>query len=94
VEEVEPIPSRWLEFLGVSKHQHFTPSTLREAYAEAGFRDVEAFAYGQTYDVAAEAGMLEGITAEQRSALAVAEAGLLLKQRAGGGPWLFLLARK
>jgi ubiquinone/menaquinone biosynthesis C-methylase UbiE len=91
--EEEPIPKQCLRFTGVSRHQHFTLRSLRRAYRKAGFRDVEAFAYGQTYDIAAEAGLLDNLGAAAEK-LARAEARLIMKHRTGSGPWLFLLARK
>ena len=93
VAEERPIPRRCLKYLEVSKHQHFTPHGLRRAYMKARFHDVEAFPYGQTYDVASKAGLLETLR-DVRADLAKAEAELALEQRTGSGPWLFLIARK
>jgi len=93
VAEERRIPRRCLKYLEVSKHQHFTPHGLRRAYMKAGFRELGAFSYGQTYDIASKAGLLENLK-DARPALAKAEAELALQQRTGSGPWLFLIARK
>ncbi len=59
----------------------------------AGFHHTEVFAYGQTYDIAAKARLLDQVAAF-RSALAAAEAEVALTLRLGSGPWLFLIAKK
>jgi len=93
VVEQEMIPKQWLRFQGVSKHQHYTPRSLKREYAKAGFRSVETFAYGQTYDIVDKSGELTKLSRFQ-SQLAKAEAEVCLKLSTGSGPWLFLIARK
>ncbi len=94
VVEEEPISQRWLRYRGLNRYQFYTARSLKRLYSKAGFHHVEVYAYGQTYDIVSKAGLLEGMTDGQRAALATAEANLVLKQRTGSGPWLFLLARK
>lgn len=91
--EQEMIPKGWLRFRGVSRHQNYTPRSLKREYAKAGFRSVETFPYGQTYDIAHKSGKLRALSQFQRQ-LAKAEAEVCLKLRTGSGPWLFLVARK
>ncbi len=93
VREESPIPRRWLMFRGVSKHQNYTPRSLKRRYQKAGFRNVQVFAYGQTYDIASKAGLLETV-GHSKAALAKAEAELAFKLCMGSGPWLFLVGRK
>lgn len=91
--EEKPIPRRWIKFRHLRKYQFYTPRSLKRKYEKAGFRDVEAFAYGQTYDIVTKAGLLETVRPSMAK-LARAEAELILKTRQGSGPWLFLVARK
>ena len=91
--EEEPIPQRWLKFRGVSRHQNYTPRTLKRKVEKAGFRDVEVFAYGQTYDIVSKAALLETV-GRSKAELAEAEAEIAFQLRMGGGPWLFLVARR
>lgn len=93
VKEEGPIAKKWLKFRGVSRYKHYCPKELRRLYIRAGFRQTEVFAYGQTYDVAAKAGLLQQINPFQ-SQLAKAEAELASALRLGSGPWLYLVARK
>ena len=93
VAEHKPIPQEWLEFEGVSKNLYYTPRSLKRSYKKTGFREVEVFAYGQTYDIVSKAGVLETVGRSKKK-LAKAEAELILQQRVGSGPWLFLSARK
>lgn len=93
VREVAPLPRAWLKSRGISRHKHYRAQDLRRLYSANGFSQVEVFAYGQTYDTAAEAGLLQDMLPFQ-SQLAIAEARLALKLRSGSGPWLFCMARK
>jgi ubiquinone/menaquinone biosynthesis C-methylase UbiE len=93
VEEVVPIPQKWLEFRGVKRHKHYRPRGLRRLYVQTGFRHVEGFAYGQTYDIAVKAGLAEELGPLQ-ARLARAEADLAFTLRLGSGPWLHLIAEK
>ena len=92
-QEGTPIPIRWLKFKGVSRHKHYRPRGLKRLYRRAGFRHPEVFAYGQTYDIAVKAGLLQQIGAFQ-SQLANTEAELAYTLRLGSGPWLLLIAKK
>jgi SAM-dependent methyltransferase len=91
VKEKSPLPEKWLRFSGVSRYKHYRPDDLRRLYIKAGFCEVEVFAYGQTYDIAFKAGVLQRIEPFQ-TRLAVAEAELAHELRQGSGPWLFLVA--
>ncbi|MFQ6041523.1 MAG: class I SAM-dependent methyltransferase [Candidatus Poribacteria bacterium] len=91
--EEETIPQRWLKFRGVSRGQYYTPRALKKKYKSIGFRDVEVFAYGQTYDIVSKAGLLETV-GRWKAELAKAEAEMILQLRMGSGPWIFLVARK
>jgi len=93
VVEEKPIPRKWLKFRHIGKHQYHTPRSLKRKYEKAGFRDVEVFAYGETYDIVTKAGLLETV-GRFKAKLARAEAKLILKTRMGSGPWLLLIARK
>ena len=53
----------------------------------------EVFAFGQTNDIAAKAGVLEQLALFQ-SELATAEAEVAFTLHLGSGPWLFLVAEK
>jgi hypothetical protein len=66
---------------------------LDRLYSGAGFRHVEGFACGQTYDLVNRAGLLETLASFQ-SKLALAEAELAFSLRLGSGPWLFAIADK
>ena len=93
-QENSPIPEDWLKVRGVGRTRHYGRRDLERLYKRAGFRHAEAFAYGQTYDIAVkQAGLLKQIGAFQ-SALAAAEAKLAFTLRLGSGPWLFLVAEK
>jgi ubiquinone/menaquinone biosynthesis C-methylase UbiE len=92
-QENAPIPKEWLRFVGVSRHKHYRPRDLERLYKRAEFRRAEAIAYGQTYDLAQKAGLLEQID-PFRSALAAAEAEVAFTLRLGSGPWLFMIADK
>ena len=93
VKEDTPIPKEWLKFCGVSQYKHYGAQDLARLYKRAGFHHPEVFAYGQTYDIAAKAGLLERVAAFQ-SELAAAEAEVAFTLRLGSGPWLFLVAEK
>jgi len=93
VREYTPIPEEWLKFCSVSQHKHYRAQDLARLYKRAGFHLPEVFAYGQTYDIAAKAGVLEQVAAFQ-SELATAEAEVAFTLRLGSGPWLFLVAKK
>ena len=91
--EESPIPQRYLKFRGVSSGQYYTPHALKRKYEKIGFRDVEVFAYGQTYDIVSKAGLLETV-GQWKAELAKAEAEMIFHLRMGSGPWLFLVARR
>jgi ubiquinone/menaquinone biosynthesis C-methylase UbiE len=91
--EDTPIPEEWLKPCGTSQTRHYSPRDLQQLYEGAGFRDVEVWGYGQTYDLVNKAGLLEQL-APFRSQLAAAEAELALTLCQGCGPWLFLVAAK
>jgi ubiquinone/menaquinone biosynthesis C-methylase UbiE len=91
--EHAPIPEAWLKPCGESRYKHYGIGDLERLYSEAGFHHVEAFSYGQTYDLVNKAGLLEQL-APFRSQLAEAEANLAFTLRMGCGPWLFLVAGK
>jgi SAM-dependent methyltransferase len=93
VTEEEPIPRQWLKFLHIGRNQYQTPRSLKRKYKKAAFRDVQAFAYGQTREIACKAGLYEKVE-RFKTKLAKAEAELILKTRQGSGPSLFLTARK
>jgi SAM-dependent methyltransferase len=88
-----PIPEAWLKPCGASQYRHYGPRDLVQLYEGAGFRHVEVLAYGQTYDLVNQAGLLAQL-APFRSQLAAAEAELAYTLRMGCGPWLFLVAQK
>jgi len=93
VREVAPIPEEWLKFCSVSQYKHYRAQDLARLYKSAGFHHPEVFAYGQTYDIAAKAGLLEQVAVFQ-SELAAAEAEVAFTLRLGSGPWLFLVTVK
>ena len=93
VRENSPIPKEWLKFHNVSRYKHYRPRDLARLYKRAGFHHPEVFSYGQTYDIAAKAGILEQVALFQ-SKLAAAEAEIAFTLRMGSGPWLFLVAEK
>jgi len=93
VEEHTPVPQAWLKATGKSQFRHYCLDDLKRLYSEAGFRSVEAFAYGQTYDLVNRAGLLEQMAPFQ-SQLACTEAELALTLRLGSGPWLFVVSEK
>lgn len=93
VRENAPIPEAWLKPCGTSQTRHYGPRDLQQLYESAGFRDVEVWGYGQTYDLVNKAGLLAQL-APFRSQLAAAEAELAHTLRQGCGPWLFLVAEK
>ena len=93
VRELRPIPGEWLKPCGQSQYKHYRAGDLARLYESAGFHQVEVFAYGQTYDIAAKAGLLERVAGYQ-SELAAAEAEVAFTLRLGSGPWLFLTAEK
>ena len=93
VREYTPVPEEWLKFCGVSQYKHYRPQDLVQLYKNAGFNHPEVFAYGQTYDIVAKAGLLEQIVMF-RSKLATAEAEVAFTLHLGSGPWLFLIAEK
>jgi len=90
--EEEPIPEHWLKLQDTAKAQNYTPHALKRKYESIGFRDVEAFSYGQTYDIVCQAGLFEAMR-QWMSELAKAEAEMVFQLRMGSGPWIFLLAR-
>jgi ubiquinone/menaquinone biosynthesis C-methylase UbiE len=91
--EEKPIPRKWLKFRDISKNRYLTLRGLKRNYEKAGFKDVEVFPYGETYDIVTKAGLLETIRPHMAK-LAKAEAELILETRQGSGPWLFLIARR
>ena len=91
--ERAPIPNEWLKSCSVSQYKHYRAEDLVRLYEKAGFHHVEVFAYGQTYDIAAKAGLLDRVAPFQ-SELATAEAAVAFTLRLGSGPWLFLIAEK
>ncbi|MBN1453003.1 MAG: class I SAM-dependent methyltransferase [Anaerolineales bacterium] len=93
VREYTPIPEEWLKLCGVSQYKHYRAQDLTRLYKSAGFHHPEVFAYGQTYDIAAKAGLLDQVAVFQ-SELATAEAEVAFTLRLGSGPWLFLVAEK
>jgi len=93
VREYSPIPKEWLKFHSVSRYKHYRPRDLARLYKRAGFHHPEVFAYGQTYDIAAKAGLLNQVALFQ-SKLATAEAEIAFTLHLGSGPWLFLVAEK
>jgi len=90
--EDEPIPQNWLKLQGEGKVQNYTPHALKRKYEDIGFQDVEAFSYGQTYDIVCKAGLFETL-GQWIAELAKAEAEIIFQLRMGSGPWIFLLAR-
>jgi len=90
--EERPVPPRWLEFQGRNKYRNYTLRSLRRAFENGGFYNVEVFAYGQTYDIVSKAGLL-GAVEHSKPQLAKAEAEMAFKLRMGSGPWLFLVGR-
>lgn len=93
VRECTPISNEWLKFCSTSHYKHYRAQDLARLYKRAGFHPPEVFAYGQTYDIVAKAGLLEQVAAFQ-SELATAEAEVAFTLRLGSGPWLFLVAEK
>jgi SAM-dependent methyltransferase len=93
VREITPIPEEWLKFRSVSQYKHYRAQDIARLYKSVGFHHPEVFAYGQTYDIAAKAGVLEQVALFQ-SELATAEAEVAFTLRLGSGPWLFLVAEK
>ena len=93
VREYTPIPAEWLKSCSVSQYKHYRAQDLARLYKRAGFHQPKVFAYGQTYDIAAKAGLLEQVGAFA-SELATAEAEVAFTLRLGSGPWLFLVAEK
>ena len=93
VREVTPIPKEWLKFNSVSQYMHYRPRDLARLYKRAGFPHPEVFTYGQTYDIAAKAGLLKQVV-EFQSELAAAEAEVAFTLRLGSGSWLFQIAEK
>ncbi|MBN1936575.1 MAG: class I SAM-dependent methyltransferase [Anaerolineae bacterium] len=93
VQEHAPIPEAWLKPSGRSQFKHYCSGDLERLYSVGGFCSVEAFAYGQIYDLVNRAGLLEQIAPFQ-SQLACTEAELALTLRLGSGPWLFAVAEK
>ncbi len=93
VKEDTPVPVEWLKPCGARQCRHYRGQDLVQLYERAGFRHAEVFAYGQTYDIAAKAGLLDKLGVYQRE-LAIAEAGIAYTLRLGSGPWLFLTAEK
>jgi hypothetical protein len=90
--EEEPIPECWLKFQGVDRSQYYTPRALKKKYKDVGFRDIEVFAYGQTYDIVSKAGLFETVGRWQAE-LAKAEAEMIFQLRMGSGPWILFVAR-
>jgi hypothetical protein len=93
IAEFAPIPKRWLRFLGINKYHHYTERTLRRLYVKLGFKQVEVFAYGQTYDIVNNAKVGDAVK-PLSNCLAEAEAELSFRLSMGAGPWLFLVATK
>jgi ubiquinone/menaquinone biosynthesis C-methylase UbiE len=93
VREGTPITDEWCKFCGTSQTRHYGPRDLEQLYRSAGFRHVEVWSYGQTYDLVNKAGLLQQLV-PFRSQLAAAEAELAFALRMGCGPWLFLVAEK
>jgi ubiquinone/menaquinone biosynthesis C-methylase UbiE len=93
VRENIPLPEEWIRFLNVSQYKHYRAQDLRRLYKSVGFHHPKVFAYGQTYDIAAKAGVLEQVAVFQ-SELASAEAEVAFKLHLGSGPWLFMVAEK
>jgi hypothetical protein len=93
VEEHAPVPEAWLKPTGRSQFKHYGFDDLKRLYVEGGFRHVELWAYGQTYDLVNRSGLLEQLAPFQ-SQLARTEAELALTLRLGSGPWLFSVAEK
>ncbi len=93
VEETGPLPRAWLEPTGVSRYKHYRPRDLQSLYRKAGFEKPEVIAYGQTYDIAEKAGLLQEMIPFQNR-LAEAEVELACGLRLGSGPWLLLVAGK
>lgn len=89
VEELQPVPRKWLKPRGTTRERYFTPASLARACRAAGFRAAEAVPYGQTYDIAHEAGGLKRVR-RLRARLARAEAEIVLRLRVGSGPWLLV----
>jgi ubiquinone/menaquinone biosynthesis C-methylase UbiE len=93
VKENTPIPAEWLKLRGTSQTRHYGPRDLAQLYKSAGFRHIEVWGYGQTYNLTNKAGLLDQLAPFQ-SQLAEAEAELAFTLRLGCGPWLFLVATK
>jgi len=91
--EHAPIPEAWLKPCGESRYKHYCMGDLDQLYKRAGFRHVEVWSYGQTYDLVNKAGLLAQLVPLQ-SQLAEAEAELAFTLRMGCGPWLFLVAER
>jgi len=93
VRENVPIPREWYKSCGTSQTRHYGPRDLEQLYRSAGFRHVEVWGYGQTYDLVNKAGLLAQLVPFQ-SRLAEAAAELAFTLRMGCGPWLYLVAEK
>ena len=93
MDEAAAISQRDLEFVGLRRCRHYRGRDLIRLYRRAGFGEVRTVAYGQTYDIAVEAGLDEELWPDQREALAKAEAAIVSRLSLGSGPWLFLTAR-
>ncbi len=59
VVEEKPTPQRWLRYRGLNRCQFYSAHSLKRMYSKAGFHDVEVCAYGQTYDIVSNAGLLD-----------------------------------
>ncbi|MBT4498784.1 MAG: class I SAM-dependent methyltransferase [Gemmatimonadetes bacterium] len=93
VEETGLLPRAWLKSTGVSRYKHYRPRDLQSLYRRAGFEKPEVIAYGQTYDIAEKAELLQEMIPFQ-DRLAEAEVELACGLRLGSGPWLLLVAGK
>ncbi len=87
------LPSKWVAFKGVKKYKYYTLKSIKSLFLKNGFTVEKAFAFGQTYDIANKAGLINKL-ASLNSRLSKAEAEIAYKFNSGNGPWLFLVARK
>ena len=95
--EEEPIPRKWLKFRRIGRNLYHTPRSIKRRHQKAGFKDVEVFPYGGTYDIVTKAGLFKTVGRSRTklmAKLARAEAETVLKFRMGSGGELFLIAKK
>ena len=93
IEYKKSFPDGWLIEKDVQKSCYYNIDSIKKLFKDNGFKEIKAFAYGQTCDIINKAKLIKELE-QYKDELSKAEADLVFNLQLGAGPWLFLIAKK